>query len=72
MLRALRAFESEAERSDLALVYSAGHGVEINGVNHLVPNDARFPSDRDVPDEAVPLHRVLARLENARRYGWSF
>lgn len=67
MLRALRDFEREAERADWAVVYFAGHGIEINGANHLVPVDAQLRSDRDVPDEAVPLNRVLARLEGARK-----
>ncbi|SFL16154.1 Caspase domain-containing protein [Falsiroseomonas stagni DSM 19981] len=67
MLRALRDFEREAERADWAVVYFAGHGVEINGTNHLIPVDAHLRSDRDVPDEAVPLNRVLARIEGARR-----
>lgn len=67
MLRALRDFEREAEQADWAAVYFAGHGIEINGANHLVPVDAQLRSDRDVPDEAVPLERVLARLEGARR-----
>ena len=67
MLRALRDFEREAERADWAVVYFAGHGIEINGMNYLIPVDAQLRSDRDVPEEAVPLNRVLARLEGAKR-----
>jgi uncharacterized caspase-like protein len=67
MLRVLRDFEREAEQADWAVVYFAGHGIEINGTNHLIPVDAQLRSDRDIPDEAVPLNRVLARIESARR-----
>jgi len=67
MLRALRDFEREAERADWAVVYFAGHGIEIGGTNHLIPVDAQLRSDRDIPDEAVPLSRVLSRLEGAKK-----
>ncbi|MFO1184353.1 MAG: SUMF1/EgtB/PvdO family nonheme iron enzyme [Bauldia sp.] len=63
---ALRTFRAEADTADWALVYYAGHGMEVGGVNYLVPVDARLSSDRDVPDEAVALDRVLAAVEGAR------
>jgi len=66
-LRALSEFEREAEQADWAVVYFAGHGVEIGGINHLIPVDAQLRSDRDIPDEAVPLSRVLDRIGRARR-----
>ncbi len=67
MLNALRDFERETQQADWAAVYFAGHGIEVNGTNFLIPVDAALRSDRDVPDEAVELGRVLARLEGARR-----
>ena len=67
MNTALRDFEPEADRADWAVLYFAGHGIEVNGVNHLIPVDARLRSDRDVPDETVTLARVLDRIENARK-----
>jgi len=66
-LRALREFEREAEQADWAVVYFAGHGIEVGGNNHLVPVDAQLRSDRDVSEEAVPLSRVLDRISGARR-----
>src|SRR6185312_4507490 len=38
----LRSFATEAEKADWAVVYYAGHGFEIGGVNYLVPVDARL------------------------------
>ena len=67
LIAALNAFSEEAERADWALVYFAGHGVEVGGVNYLVPVDARLRSDRDVGDEAVPLDRVLEAIEPAHK-----
>lgn len=67
IVAALKSFEDEAENSDWAVIYYAGHGIEIGGINYLVPVDARLKDDRDVQDEAVPLERVLASVESARK-----
>src|SRR5438477_8080126 len=45
--RAIRKFESMADQADIAVVYYAGHGLEIGGNNYLIPVDARLASDRD-------------------------
>jgi uncharacterized caspase-like protein len=42
----LRAFAAEAEKADWAVVYYAGHGFEIGGVNYLVPIDAKLKPTR--------------------------
>lgn len=67
LIAALNRFSDAAERADWALVYFAGHGIEIGGANYLIPVDARLKSDRDIGDEAVPLDRVLQSIEAARK-----
>jgi uncharacterized caspase-like protein len=67
IIRALRAFANEAEKADWAVVYYAGHGIEVNGNNYLIPIDAKLSVDRDVQFEAVPLDQVQALLEGARK-----
>ncbi len=67
MIAALRAFEREAEVADWAVVYYAGHGIEVGGVNYLVPVDAALKADKDVQDEAVPMERVLSAIESAKK-----
>jgi uncharacterized caspase-like protein len=67
MLQALRTFEGNADRADWAVVYYAGHGMEIGGVNYLVPIDAQLKVDRDVQDEAVSLNRVLDAVTGAKK-----
>jgi uncharacterized caspase-like protein len=67
MIAALREFEREAEKADWAVVYYAGHGIEVGGVNYLIPVDAALKVDKDVQDEAVPLDRVLSAIESAKR-----
>jgi tetratricopeptide (TPR) repeat protein len=64
---ALHAFAREAENADWAVVYYAGHGLEIGGVNYLVPVDAKFASDRDAESEAVALEQVIAAIGGARK-----
>ena len=48
MAAALRDFAKSAESSDWALIYFAGHGMEVTGVNYLIPTDAKIASDRDI------------------------
>jgi tetratricopeptide (TPR) repeat protein len=63
----LRAFASDAENADWAVVYYAGHGFEIGGVNYLVPVDARLAEDKDAEKEAVALEQVIAAVGGARK-----
>ena len=53
--------------ADIAVVFYAGHGMEMNGVNYLIPVDATIARDVDVEDEAIPLDRVIRTIEPARR-----
>ena len=65
--RALRNFEDAASDADIAVVYYAGHGMEIGGVNYIIPIDAKLASDLDGPDEAIPMDRILEGVESAHR-----
>ncbi|HTO65740.1 MAG TPA: caspase family protein [Bradyrhizobium sp.] len=65
--RALRDFSDTARDADIAVIYYAGHGLEIDGSNYLVPVDAKLERDSDVYDEAFSLDRVLLAVEPARR-----
>ena len=52
---ALRAFTRQSAGADVSLVFYAGHGIEMDGVNYLVPVDARLERDVDVRFEAVTV-----------------
>ena len=67
MKRALRDFSDKARDADVALVYYAGHGIEIDGTNYLIPTDATLERDIDALDEAVALDRVLTVMEPAKQ-----
>jgi tetratricopeptide (TPR) repeat protein len=67
LLLSLRDFARQAETADWAMVYYAGHGMEVGGINYLVPVDAKISVDRDIGFEAVPLEQVLNAAERAKK-----
>lgn len=67
MQRALREFEDKATGAEWALAYYAGHGMELNGKNWLIPVDAKLARATDLADEAVPVERILERLSGAKK-----
>jgi tetratricopeptide (TPR) repeat protein len=67
MVEALRKFAREADNADWAVVYYAGHGIEMNGANYLIPVDARLATDQDVESETVALDQVLTAVDGAKK-----
>jgi Caspase domain len=65
--RSVREFLLTAETADIAVVYYAGHGIEVGGNNYLIPVDARLGRDYDVEDEAVSLERIIWALQPVKR-----
>jgi outer membrane protein assembly factor BamD (BamD/ComL family) len=57
--RAIRHFADASADADVAVVYYAGHAIEVGGVNYMLPVDAKLASDRDVEDEAIDLDRIV-------------
>ena len=45
LLDALASFSQRSENAEAAIIYYAGHGVEVDGVNYLLPADVRSPND---------------------------
>lgn len=67
LTNALRDFAQQAESADWAMIYYAGHGMEVAGTNYLIPIDARIVADRDIGFEAVPLDQVRNVVNRAKR-----
>ena len=67
MRKALRDFGGKAREADVAVVYYAGHGIELDGTNYLIPTDATLETDSDVLDETLPLDRALFAVEPAKQ-----
>jgi tetratricopeptide (TPR) repeat protein len=66
MAKALQAFRAKAASADWALVYFAGHGIEINRVNYLIPVDAKLADSGDVELETVSYEAVLNSVGGAK------
>jgi tetratricopeptide (TPR) repeat protein len=66
MVKALQAFRARAAGADWALVYFAGHGIEINRVNYLIPVDAKLSDSGDVELETVSYEAVLNAVGGAK------
>ncbi len=63
--RAVRDHLAAARGSEAALLYFAGHGVQVDGVNWLLPTSARVTSRDDLAREGLALDRLLAELREA-------
>ena len=65
--RALLEFSRKAAEADWAVVYYSGHGIEVSGVDYLIPVDARLQTDRDVDFETVPLALAISAVDGAKK-----
>jgi hypothetical protein len=60
-------FGDIADGADIALVFYAGHGIEIDRQNYMVPIDAKLESDRAVNFQALPLDLVMTAVDGATK-----
>ena len=67
-LGALQEFASESDGADMAAIYFAGHGIEVNQQNFLIPIDAKLERATDVEYEAITLHQVLTSVDGAHEF----
>jgi hypothetical protein len=65
--RTIRKFEDTVTDADIAVIYYAGLGLDINGTNYLIPIDAKLATDRDANDETVTLERLIESVDGAKR-----
>lgn len=64
--KAMRDFRAKADGAEVAMVYFAGHGIEAQGKNWLIPTDAQLKSDLDLPYEAINLDRLMESVSGAQ------
>ena len=65
MVLAIDEFYKRLKRADVGVFYFAGHGMQIQGVNYLIPVKAQVTSETDVQFEAVDAGRVLGKMRTA-------
>lgn len=66
MEEAIEVFSRKLRQGGVGVFYYAGHGVQVNGENYLVPLKAQLNRQKDVRYEAVPLGKVLNAMEDAQ------
>ena len=64
MYAAVEQFSERLPNGGTAVFYYAGHGVQVNNENYLIPVDAELEQERDVRREAIALNDVIALLNN--------
>lgn len=67
MERMLRDFLRKAGTAKVALLFYAGHGLQVDGRNYLVPVDATVEAASDLGFETVELDKILGSLEDPGR-----
>ncbi|EWY37994.1 hypothetical protein N825_15180 [Skermanella stibiiresistens SB22] len=65
----LRDFGIRAASADVAVIFYAGHGLQVRGQNYLLPSDAKLERERDLVYEAMPLNLIMGELAQARKLG---
>ena len=67
MERMLRDFLRKAGQAKVAVLFYAGHGLQVDGRNYLVPVDAKVESASDLGFETIELDKILGSLEDPTR-----
>ncbi|MBR1277602.1 caspase family protein [Bradyrhizobium sp. AUGA SZCCT0283] len=67
MQATIRDFLRDAARSQVAVVYYAGHGVQIDGRNYLVPIDIQFQAGSGMTDTMMDMDTIMAGLDDQVR-----
>jgi uncharacterized caspase-like protein len=69
MRKAVVDFGRAAEGAEMAVVFYAGHGMEVGGENWLIPISAELRSDADIESEAISLRSISLQVSKARQLG---
>ncbi len=68
----IREFGAKVERADLALLFYAGHGMQVGGKNYLVPIDAKLERTGDLSLDTIEVGQILAQMEAEKRVNLVF
>jgi hypothetical protein len=66
MKRVIRSFGEKIRGGGIGLFYYAGHGLQVKGVNYLVPVNAKLSSEEEIEFECVEVGSVIAQMESAK------
>lgn len=60
-------FSRQIEKADVALLYYAGHAVQVDGRNLIIPIDANIKNEADLDFQSIPLNLILRQMERRNR-----
>ena len=63
MVDTFKAFGSKLADADVALFFYAGHGIQVDGQNYLVPVDAQVRHEDEIAFELISLNTVMRQME---------
>lgn len=66
IINSIRNFENKITSTDVALFYYSGHGLQVNGINYIIPIGADITDEDEIEFEAVAMNRIMSKLEKAR------
>ncbi|UYO54602.1 SUMF1/EgtB/PvdO family nonheme iron enzyme [Rhodopseudomonas palustris] len=69
MRRALIEFGRSATGAEMAVIFFAGHGIQMAGENWVIPKDATLATDLDVANEAIGLQSLMRAVSNTSKLG---
>jgi uncharacterized caspase-like protein len=64
MRKTVAQFARTARGADIALLFYAGHGMQVGGQNYLIPTDARFEDETAIDFETMSMDFVLRQMTN--------
>ncbi len=67
MRKALNKFSESANGAKVAMIFFAGHGIEIDKQNYLIPVDAKLETDTQVAFQTIPLDMMLNAVSGASK-----
>lgn len=62
----IRFSQKLSENNGVALIFYAGHGMQVKGENYLIPVESQLSSEADMDDEALSVNYLMAQLENSK------
>ena len=66
MKREIQVFGEKLQKGGVGLFYYAGHGIQVNGHNYLLPVGAAIEHEKQVEYEAVDMGAILSEMDYAR------
>ncbi|MHA1548369.1 MAG: caspase family protein [Alphaproteobacteria bacterium] len=62
-IAAISNFNRASDGAEIALFYFAGHGIQIDGENYLLPTDVQVENEFSLRASAIEAQRVVAEME---------